>query len=287
MVEVNSFLDYLKFEKGNADKTIESYRNDLYTFFKKVNKKVCDITSDDIYQYIEKLKEKYTYNTVIRKISSIKSFFKFCYIEKIIKNDPANKIHNLKKEKRLPNALSFEEINAIIQSFNHEPVNRRNQLIVKFLVATGARISEVINLEIKDIENSDFEFAKLYGKGSKYRFVPIYLELEKEIKEYIKDIRPKIKGSERSYLLFPGIRRENFWKILNKHAQNVGIEKKIHPHIFRHSTATMMIENGADIRVVQELLGHVSITTTEVYTHVEKSKLKEIYKKVKIGEEDE
>ncbi|CAM3163225.1 tyrosine-type recombinase/integrase [Streptobacillus ratti] len=287
MVEVNSFLDYLKFEKGNADKTIESYRNDLYTFFKKVNKKVCDITSDDIYNYIEKLKEKYTYNTVIRKISSIKSFFKFCYIEKIIKNDPANKIHNLKKEKRLPNALSVEEINAIIQSFNHEPVNRRNQLMVKFLVATGARISEVINLEIKDIENSDFEFAKLYGKGSKYRFVPIYLELEKEIKEYIRDIRPKIKGSENSYLLFPGIRRENFWKILNKHAQNVGIEKNIHPHIFRHSTATMMIENGADIRIVQELLGHASITTTEIYTHVEKSKLREIYKKVKIGEEDE
>ncbi|ACZ00842.1 tyrosine-type recombinase/integrase [Streptobacillus moniliformis] len=287
MVEVNSFLDYLKFEKGNADKTIESYRNDLYTFFKKVNKKVVDITSDDIYQYIEKLKEKYTYNTVIRKISSIKSFFKFCYIEKIIKNDPANKIHNLKKEKRLPNALSVEEINSIIQSFNHEPVNRRNQLIVKFLVATGARISEVINLEIKDIENSDFEFAKLYGKGSKYRFVPIYLELEKEIKEYIREIRPKIKGSEKSYLLFPGIRRENFWKILNKHAQNVGIEKKIHPHLFRHSTATMMIENGADIRIVQELLGHASITTTEVYTHVEKSKLREIYKKVKIGEEDE
>ncbi|CAM3096031.1 tyrosine-type recombinase/integrase [Streptobacillus felis] len=287
MVEVNMFLDYLKFEKGNADKTIESYKNDLYTFFNKVNKKVDEITSEDIYEYIEKLKEKYVYNSVIRKISCIKSFFKFCYMEKIIKNDPANKIHNLKKEKRLPQALTIEEIKAIIESFNHDPIERRNQLIVKFLVATGARISEVINLEIKDIENSDFEFARLYGKGSKYRFVPIYLELEEEIKKYIKEIRPKIKGSEGSYLLFPGIRRENFWKVLNKHAQNLGIDKKIHPHLFRHSAATMMIENGADIRIVQELLGHASITTTEVYTHVEKSKLKEIYKRVKIGEEDE
>ncbi|WP_156299255.1 tyrosine-type recombinase/integrase [Streptobacillus canis] len=286
MVEVNAFLDYLKFEKGNADKTIESYRNDLYTFFKKVNKGVDEVTSDDIYEYIERLKEKYVYNTVIRKVSSIKSFFKFCYMEKVIKLDPANKIHNLKKEKRLPHALTVEEIKAIIESFNHEPTSRRDQLIVKFLVATGARISEVLNLEIKDIENSDFEFAKLYGKGSKYRFVPIYLELENEIKEYIKDVRPKLKGAEGSYLLFPGIRRENFWKVLNKHAQNVGIEKNIHPHLFRHSAATMMIENGADIRIVQELLGHASITTTEVYTHVEKSKLKEIYKRVKIGEEE-
>lgn len=286
MVEVNAFLDYLKFEKGNADKTIESYRNDLYTFFKKVNKGVDEVTSDDIYEYIEKLKEKYVYNTVIRKVSSIKSFFKFCYMEKVIKLDPANKIHNLKKEKRLPHALTVEEIKAIIESFNHEPISRRDQLIVKFLVATGARISEVLNLEIKDIENSDFEFAKLYGKGSKYRFVPIYLELENEIKEYIKDVRPKLKGAEGSYLLFPGIRRENFWKVLNKHAQNVGIEKNIHPHLFRHSAATMMIENGADIRIVQELLGHASITTTEVYTYVEKSKLKEIYKRVKIGEEE-
>lgn len=286
MEEIKIFLDYLKFEKGNSNRTIDSYRNDLEKFFKKIGKNLKEIESDDIYSYIEFLKEKYVYNTVIRKITSIKTFFKFCYMEKIIEKDPANKIHNLKKEKRLPSVLTLDEIKAIIESFNSEPNNRRNQLIVKMLVATGARISEILNLEIKDIENSNYEFVKVFGKGSKYRLVPIYENLEDDIKKYILDIRPKIKGSEDSYLLFPGIRRENFWKILNKHAQNVGIEKKIYPHLFRHSTATMLLQNGADIRIVQEILGHASIKTTEIYTHVEKSSLKKIYQSVKIGEED-
>ena len=160
-------------------------------------------------------------------------------------------------------------------------------MICKMLIATGARISEILNLEIKNVENTDFEFVKVFGKGSKYRYIPIYPELEKELKEYIEKYRPGLKKSEFSYLLFPGIRRENFWKILNKHALNVGIEKKIHPHLFRHSTATLLLENGADIRMVQEILGHASIKTTEIYTHVEKSILKKIYQSVKIGEEDE
>lgn len=286
MNEINIFLDYLKFEKGNANKTIESYRNDLEVFFKRINKKLNEINTEDIYEYMEELKNKYTYNTVIRKMTSIKTFFKFCYMEKILANDPANKIHNLKKEKRLPHVLSLEDIKKILESFNHEPDNRRNQLIVKMLVATGARISEILNLEIKDIENNDFEFVKVFGKGSKYRYIPIYKQLEEEIKSYIVNIRPNLKKANESYLLFPGIRRENFWKVLNKHAKNVGIEKDIHPHLFRHSTATMLLQNGADIRIVQELLGHANISTTEIYTHIEKSSLKKIYQSVKIGEED-
>lgn len=286
MVEINNFLDYLKFEKGNADKTILAYKNDLIKFFSYIKKDFREVNSEDIYKYMEYLKTKYVYNTVIRKITSIKSFFKFCYVEKILNKDPGNRINNLKKEKRLPEVLSIDEIESIIQSFNHNPEDRRNQMIVKMLFATGARISEILNLEIKDLENNDYEFVKVFGKGSKYRYIPIYPKLANEIKEYIVNIRPKIKKSEENFLLFPNIRRENFWKILRKHANNVGIEKTIHPHLLRHSTATSLLENGADIRMVQEILGHANISTTEIYTHVEKSTLKKIYRSIKIGEED-
>ena len=287
MVEIKAFLDYLKFEKGNSDNTIKSYNIDLKNFFDYLEKNIKEVNTEDIYEYIEYLKGKYVYNTVIRKVSCIKSLFKFCYMEKLIDKDPSNKIRNLNKEIRLPEILTLEEIKKIINSFDHTPENRRNQMICKMLIATGARISEILNLEIKNVENTDFEFVKVFGKGSKYRYIPIYPELENELKEYINVYRSQLKSSVGSFLLFPGIRRENFWKVLNKHALNVGIEKKIHPHLFRHSTATLLLENGADIRMVQEILGHASIKTTEIYTHVEKSTLKKIYESVKIGEEDE
>lgn len=287
MVEIKAFLDYLKFEKGNSDNTIKSYNIDLKNFFDYLEKNIKEVNTEDIYEYIEYLKGKYVYNTVIRKVSCIKSLFKFCYMEKLIDKDPSNKIKNLNKEKRLPEILTLEEIKKIINSFDHTPENKRNQMICKMLIATGARISEILNLEIKNVENTDFEFVKVFGKGSKYRYIPIYPELENELKEYINVYRSQLKSSVGSFLLFPGIRRENFWKVLNKYALNVGIEKKIHPHLFRHSTATLLLENGADIRMVQEILGHASIKTTEIYTHVEKSTLKKIYESVKIGEEDE
>ena len=287
MVEIKAFLDYLKFEKGNSDNTIKSFNIDLKYFFYYLEKNINEVNTEDIYDFIEYLKGKFVYNTVIRKVSCIKSLFKFCYMEKLIDKDPSNKIKNLNKEKRLPENLTLEEIKKIINSFDHTPENRRNQMICKMLIATGARISEILNLEIKNVENTDFEFVKVFGKGSKYRYIPIYPELENELKEYINVYRSQLKSSVGSFLLFPGIRRENFWKVLNKHALNVGIEKKIHPHLFRHSTATLLLENGADIRMVQEILGHASIKTTEIYTHVEKSTLKKIYESVKIGEEDE
>ena len=287
MVEIKAFLDYLKFEKGNSDNTIKSYNIDLKNFFDYLEKNIKEVNTEDIYEYIEYLKGKYVYNTVIRKVSCIKSLFKFCYMEKLIDKDPSNKIKNLNKEKRLPEILTLEEIKKIINSFDHTPENKRNQMICKMLIATGARISEILNLEIKNVENTDFEFVKVFGKGSKYRYIPIYPEFENELQEYINVYRSQLKSSVGSFLLFPGIRRENFWKVLNKHALNVGIEKKIHPHLFRHSTATLLLENGADIRMVQEILGHASIKTTEIYTHVEKSTLKKIYESVKIGEEDE
>ena len=135
------------------------------------------------------------------------------------------------------------------------------------------------------MENQNYEFIKVLGKGSKYRVIPIYDSLEKEIKEFINDYRPELKGASETFNLFPGTRRENFWKRLKVIAKNAGIEKNIYPHIFRHSLATVLLSNGADIRIVQEILGHSNISTTEIYTHVEKSKLKNIYNNIKLGDE--
>ena len=135
------------------------------------------------------------------------------------------------------------------------------------------------------MENQDYEFIKVLGKGSKYRIIPIYDSLENEIKNYLTIYRPKLKNASESFKIFPNARREKFWKDLKNIAKNAGIEKNVYPHIFRHSLATILLGNGADVRIVQEILGHANITTTEIYTHVEKSKLKMIYDNIKLGDD--
>lgn len=293
---VLEFLDYLRYEKGNSNNTLEGYKRDLEMFFQEMDKNFLLITADDIIFYVDKISKSIKRNTVLRKIASIRSFYRFCYVNKYIINNPLEALKNLKRESRLPEVLKLWEIKNIIDAIPNTPYGSRDRLIIKILVATGARISEVISLEIKDVENQDYEFIRVLGKGSKYRLIPIYSQLEDEIKNYIENdrkilIRDKkeVSGKKRNedeYKLFPYTRRENFWKRLKAYARNAGIEKNVYPHIFRHSVATMLLNNGADIRIVQEILGHVNISTTEIYTHVGKRELKEIYSKVKIGDDE-
>jgi len=257
----------------------------LRIFSEYVNKNLIEVTEEDIYEYIREINDKLKKNSVLRKVATIRNFYKFCYLNKIVKEDPTGMIKSIKREKRLPEVLSLEEVKKIIDNCKHTPGGMRDRLIIKFLIATGARISEILNLKISDVENQDYEFIKVLGKGSKYRVIPIYDSLEKEIKEYINDYRTELKGATETFNLFPGTRRENFWKRLKVIAKNAGIEKNIYPHIFRHSLATVLLSNGADIRIVQEILGHSNISTTEIYTHVEKSKLKNIYNNIKLGDE--
>ncbi len=282
---IKEFTAYLAFEKGNSKNTIGGYERDLKMFSKDVDKKLVDVTEEDVYTYIEKIGKTLKRNSVLRKIASIRTFYKFCYLNKMIPEDPTGMIKSIKREKRLPEILTFDEIKLITDNCNNTPSGMRDRLIIKLLIATGARISEILNLKISDVENQNYEFIKVLGKGSKYRIIPIYDSLEKEIREYIEIYRSKLKGKEDTFLLFPKMSRENFWKRLKVIAQNAGIEKNIYPHIFRHSVATALLGNGADIRIVQEILGHSNITTTEVYTHIEKSKLKNIYNTIKLGDE--
>ncbi len=284
---IREFLDYLKIEKGLSELTIKSYRVDLKDLFKKTNKEYNDMEKEDIYTYIENMNKTFKHNTVQRKISSLKTFYKYLYMNKLIDKDPTNTVKSMKKEKRLPEVLTEDEFNRILETFNHEPKSVRDKLILKLLMATGARISEIINLEIKDIEDNEYRYIRVLGKGSKTRYIPIYEQIANEIKEYIKTERELIKQGKRDHKLFTGATRSYFYLIFKEHAKNCGIEKKVYPHMIRHSIASLLLKNGADIRIVQELLGHASITTTELYTHVEKSKLKSIYDSIGLGEIDE
>lgn len=283
---INEFIDYLQFEKGLSEKTIKSYKVDLRDFFDATKKEYDEIKKEDIYKYIEDIKKKFKHNTVQRKVSAVKSFFKFLYVNKNIKKDPSNTIKSLQKEKRLPEVLNEDDFNKILDTFNHEPKNIINKLILKLLIASGARISEILNLKVGDISDNNYEYIRVFGKGSKYRYIPIYNSLANEIKEYVQNNRDFLKKSEKDYKLFPNLRREQFYTTLREHAKMCGIEKRVYPHIIRHSIATILLKNGADIRMVQELLGHASISTTQIYTHVEKSKLKSVYDNISLGDDN-
>lgn len=284
-MQIREFLDFLEFEKGSSQNTVTGYNRDLIQFFLFVQKNFSEIEEKDIFEYIEKLNEKLRRNSVLRKVSALKTFYKFCYLNRDVEKDPTGMVKTLKREQRLPEILTLKEMKQIVDNCPHTPEGMRNKLIIKILIATGARISEILNLEIKDVENQDYEFIKVLGKGSKYRIIPIYDSLENEIKNYLTIYRPKLKNASESFKIFPNTRREKFWKDLKTIAKNAKIEKNVYPHIFRHSLATILLGNGADVRIVQEILGHANITTTEIYTHVEKSKLKMIYDNIKLGDD--
>ncbi len=284
-LKIQEFLDFLKYEKGSSDNTLSGYKRDLKQFFLSVEKNIEKVDESDIYTYIEKLKKKLKRNSVLRKVSAIRTFFRFCYLNKIVNHDPTNMIRGLKREKKLPEVLTLKEIQKIIDNCNHTPEGMQNKMVIKLLIATGARISEILNLEIKNIESQEYEFVKVLGKGSKYRLIPIYDSLEKEIKDYLENYRSQLKNANKNFKLFPNMSREKFWKTLKKISRDAGIEKNVYPHIFRHSLATILLGNGADIRIVQEILGHSNIATTEIYTHVEKSTLKKIYNSIKLGDD--
>ena len=295
---VLEFLDYLRYEKGSSENTLESYNRDLNIFFSNTEKNFTEINDEDIISYVDKISKTIKRNTTLRKIASLRSFYRFCNVNKYIEENPTESLKELKRESRLPEVLSLQEVKEIIDSIPHTPNGNKDRIIIKILVATGARISEVLELEIKDIENQDYEFIRVLGKGSKYRLIPIYSGLEDEIKDYIEndrkvlmqnmkiDEKNKMRKSNNEFKLFLNTRRENFWKKLKEYAENAKINKNVYPHIFRHSVATMLLNNGADIRIVQEILGHVNISTTEIYTHVGKRELKDIYNRVKIGDDE-
>lgn len=290
---LKDFIDYLEMEKGLSKNTTNAYESDLKLFFEWIKSKEIktdEIKKEDIIAYLEYMKDIYSRFSILRKITAIRVFYLYCFKEKEITKNPAENLEKMKKGNYLPEVLTIDEIKRIIESYSNKQKERRDRLILKLIVATGGRVSEIIGLKMGDLDGERYEYIRVKGKGSKTRIIPVYEEIAEELRFYVEHVRKDVikdieDDKKEDYPVFGGISRSLFWKSVKTHAKNAGIEKNVYPHIFRHSIATEMLRNGANLRAVQEMLGHSSISTTEIYTHLSKRDLKKAYFDSGIGDD--
>lgn len=284
-----NFKNYLKLERGLSDNSIKSYDYDLILFKKflitnKINDTPLNCKPETIKNYLYKSFSDKKSISQARSISAIKSFFNYLIFEGYIKDSPISNIESPKQEKKLPKVLTEEEIKKLINSIdlNHD-FGQRNKTIIEILYGTGIRVSELINLKLSNIFFKE-NIIKVIGKGNKERFVPLGEIASNEMKIYINNRNLLKIDSKSSDILFlnrygRGLTRSMIFKIISDASKRVGLDKKISPHTLRHSFATHLIKNGADLRTIQLILGHESITTTEIYTHLDTLHLEEVLKK--------
>lgn len=286
---LDSFLSYLAVEKGLSENTLESYGRDVGKFLEFLSRQgISDISVvkyDNIADFLADSKEKgFNPATIVRSIVSIKQFFKYLIIEKLISEDPASQIKTPKMKKSIPGVISLDDVETLLGAPDEStPEGLRDSAMLEVLYASGIRVSELIGLKLNDV-NFDHGYVIVYGKGSKERLVPVGEKARAKLTEYLSNGRPSILKTRESKALFVtrrggGMTRQGFWKLIKNYALKAGIEKKISPHTLRHSFATHLLERGADLRTIQIMLGHSDISTTQIYTHVESERLKEIHKK--------
>ena len=284
---LDAFLHYLQVEKGLSDNTIDSYRRDLTRFLSYLKEQGCSnlnqIEREHILSFLLKLRrEKKAVATINRHLSSIRTFFRYLIQDQVLKTDPSALIETPKQEKKLPHILSVEEVEQLLQApESSTPFGQRDKAMLEVLYATGIRVSELINLKLDDV-HLEMGFLKCMGKGAKERIIPLGEAAIKALTLYLNNGRRKLDKTRRETTLFLNhhgrpLTRQGFWKIIKQHAVQAGIKKRITPPTLRHSFATHLLENGADLRAVQEMLGHADISTTQIYTHVTKIRLREVY----------
>ncbi|MDD5194362.1 MAG: site-specific tyrosine recombinase XerD [Candidatus Omnitrophica bacterium] len=281
-----AFFDYLKVEKGLSKNSLFSYAHDLKKYLDYLKEKgithPAKITRKDITDFLFFLRQAIAPVSISRVLSTLKSFHKFLLREKITTGDPTDLIESPKLEKKIPSILDFEEVNRILKSPNLKDAHGiRDRAILELMYASGLRVSEASSLKLSDI-NLDVGFVKCKGKGSKERIVPLGRIAQNFLQKYIDEARPKLLHKKVSISLFLAqggrmLSRQSIWKMIKKTVRDAGIKKRVSPHTLRHSFATHLLERGADLRSVQEMLGHASITTTQIYTHINKTRLKEIH----------
>lgn len=286
--KLNQFINFIKFEKGLSENTISSYRIDItqYLLFLMINniEDLNNVKDIHISNFLKILAESDLSDTTrIRYLSSIKSFHRFLFLEKIVESDVSELIDLPKRKRKLPESLSIPEIEKILNQPNtSKPIGIRDRSILETLYGCGIRVTELINLSKKDII-WESEIIRILGKGSKERIVPIGSSALFWLDKYIKEVRPKIVKksltNEIIYLNLKGTKfsRMGIWKIIKEYSSKAGLDN-VHPHTFRHSFATHLLEGGADLRAVQEMLGHSDISTTQIYTHIDKEFIKEVHK---------
>ncbi|WP_419881267.1 site-specific tyrosine recombinase XerD [Peribacillus sp. B-H-3] len=289
--QIRDFMHFLTIEKGLAKNTLVSYERDLRSYMAyAVNveemKSWNDVRRVHIIHFLAHLKDSgKSSRTLARHIASIRSFHQFLIREKAADQDPSLHLETPQQERTLPKVLSMEEVEALLEAPKIlDEFGLRDKAMLELLYATGMRVSELINLEVNDVHAS-MGFVRCVGKGNKERIIPIGKTALDAIEAYMNKGRNRLASNKhRADTLFLNhhgntLTRQGFWKILKKLAREARIEKEITPHTLRHSFATHLLMNGADLRAVQEMLGHADISTTQIYTHVTNVRLKEVYSK--------
>ena len=284
---LDQFIHHLRVERGLADNTIQAYSRDVIRFFEFLKPKRIPphaVTRDHIIEYIGSLQGVISQRSITRGLSALKMFFRFLISDGKIEKSPARLLESAKLPRRLPEILTPDEVNRLLsQPDSVNPLGIRDKAMLELLYATGLRVSELVGLHFVHI-NLEAGFVRTIGKGNKERAVPVGEKAREALKLYLSDARPgllKGKNSSRLFLNSRGgqISRQGFWKIIKKYGIMAGIKKKITPHRLRHSFASHLLEGGADLRSVQVMLGHSDISTTQIYTHVNRERLKQIHEK--------
>ena len=281
--DLESFIKYLNTELNYSKLTINNYQRDINDFFEYLNNfniKYNDITKPDVINYLKFLDEcKLSNATISRHLSSLRTFYNYLVNHNVIKTNPFNRVSNPKKEKKLPTYLYEDEIRDILDNLSDEDIyKRRDRLIMELFYSTGMRLNELSNISLNDINGDEI---KVLGKGSKERIVYLDKVAKRLLNDYLDNDRREFKPID-SYLILnkDGKRLSNrsIENIVNHIIKEASIKKHVTPHTIRHSFATHMLNNGCDLKVVQELLGHESLSTTQIYTHITNDRIKEVYK---------
>jgi integrase/recombinase XerD len=293
---IESFLNYLSVEKGYSVHTIAAYRNDLSGLSefasREASKKGASVSwagfgRQDMLSYMLNLKERgYVATTVARKVAAARSFFSFLVAEGVIRTDPTENMSSPSVGKALPKPISVSHVRLLLE----QPAKfttaeaKRDRAMLELLYASGMRISELVALNLGDVNISGDYFVRCFGKGRKERIIPLYENIAKQVQSYVDEDRPKLAHGKKENALFLNARgerltRQGFWQKLKEYARSAGLNEHISPHTLRHSFATHMLSGGADLRSVQELLGHANISTTQVYTHLTTEHIRRSYDK--------
>ncbi|MFC1982363.1 site-specific tyrosine recombinase XerD [Chloroflexota bacterium] len=293
--EINNFLNYLAVEKGYSENTIAAYRNDLSLLADFAEGEAAKQGSTPLWanfsrqgmlSHMLNLKERgYVDTTIARKVAAARSFFDFLVAEGIIDTDPTDNMSSPSVGKALPKPISISQVRRLLEQPAKLPTSeaKRDRVMLELLYASGMRISELVALNVGDVD-VEGGYVRCFGKGNKERIIPIYEQIAQLVKNYIEGTRPKLLRSKEERALFLNPRgdrltRQGFWQKLKEYARSADLDVTISPHTLRHSFATHMLSGGADLRSVQELLGHANISTTQVYTHLTSEHVRRTYDK--------
>lgn len=286
---LDKFLHYLIVERGLSQNTIDSYGHDLNRFLSYLDgkgvKEISDVGKFEIRAFMMYLKRYgLSVKSIVRNLVAIRTFFRFLVQDGILENNPAEELELPKLDKSLPEILTIKEVESLLnQPDIAKPLGIRDRAMLEMLYATGMRISELTKLSVHQV-NIEGGYVVLFGKGSKERIVPLGRESIEWLKKYLSEVRSKFNRKKESQYLFLSqwgkqMSRQQFWKILKEYGRRADIRKRITPHLLRHSFASHLLERGADLRSVQMMLGHVDISTTQIYTHVTGERLKKVHER--------